>query len=95
VVDVDGELIIDRAATALKGSVVDFLDELSAYCGVDIFILGPKVHTLAAVMDGSSEVTQDQRWRFAIYGDLESSEHAKTRILIFIDRLVSLYPVPY
>lgn len=35
----------------------------------------------------------DQRLRIAIFGDPESSEHAKTRMLIMIDQVVGLFIV--
>ena len=87
--DVDGDLVIDSAATALNAHVVTHLDEIAKFCGVDVFLLGPK---FASPSDGATrnlEAGRDQRWRVAIYGDMESAEHAKTRVLIFIDRLVS------
>ncbi len=89
IVDVDGDLIIDTEATALKAFVIEHLDEVATFCGVDIFLLGPKFNTFSPGVNGAGEAGQDQRWRVAIYGDMESAEHAKTRILIFIDRLVS------
>ena len=89
VVDVDGELVIDTAATALKSHVVIHLDEIAKFCGVDIFLLGPKFASLSDGLNGNGEAGRDQRWRVAIYGDMESAEHAKTRVLILIDRLVS------
>lgn len=89
VVDVDGELVIDTAATALKSHVVTHLDEIAKFCGVDIFLLGPKFGSLSDGLNGNGEAGRDQRWRVAIYGDMESAEHAKTRVLILIDRLVS------
>ena|ERR1700710_2654646 len=89
IVDVDGELVIDTAATALKVPVVDHLDWVARFCGVDIFLLGPKFASLADGLNGNGDAGRDQRWRVAIYGDMESTEHAKTRVLIFIDRLVS------
>jgi hypothetical protein len=88
-VDIDGELVIDTAATALKSFVVEHLEEIAQFCGVDIFLLGPKFNTIAPNLNGSGDAGQDQRWRVAIYGDMESAEHAKTRVLIFIDRLAS------
>ena len=90
--DIDGELIIDTAATALKSHVVQHLDEIAGFCGVDIFLLGPKFNSVPLGLSGSGDAGQDQRWRVAIYGDMESTEHAKTRVLILIDRLVSLPP---
>ena len=39
---------------------------------------------------GVLENSLDQRFRLSVYGDMESAEHAKTRILIMIDQIVSL-----
>jgi hypothetical protein len=89
-VDIDGELVIDAAATSLKTFVVDHLEEISQFCGVDIFLLGPKFNAVAPGLSSTGDAGQDKRWRVAIYGDMESAEHAKTRALIFIDRLVSI-----
>lgn len=89
-VDIDGELVIDSAATALKSHVVEHLDQISAFCGVDIFLLGPKFTSLSDGLNSNGDAGRDQRWRVAVYGDMESAEHAKTRVLIFIDRLVSI-----
>lgn len=86
--DVDGELVIDEAQSALKSHVVDHLDQISTFCGVDIFLLGPKFASSAEGQNSNGDAGRDQRWRVAIYGDMESAEHAKTRVLIFIDRLV-------
>lgn len=68
--------------------MVDHLDWLARFCGVDIFLLGPKFASLGDGLNSNGDAGRDQRWRVAIYGDMESTEHAKTRILIFIDRLV-------
>lgn len=72
----------------LKKGVMDFLDNMSVYCGVDIFLLGPKLTPVVDGLNGDVEVRRDDRWRVAIYGDMLSSEHAKTRVLIHIDQLV-------
>lgn len=69
------------------------LDDISKFCGVDIFLLGPKLTPLVDGLNGDVELRRDQRWRVAIYGDLLSSEHAKTRVLIHIDRLVRPSPI--
>jgi len=87
---VDGHLVANLAEGVLKKSVTDFLDETSVYCGVDIFLLGPKLTPLAGGLNGDVDLLRDQRWRVAIYGDYLSSEHAKTRVLIHIDQLVCL-----
>ncbi|KAK5998456.1 KH domain-containing protein [Cladobotryum mycophilum] len=85
IIDVDGSLVCDLGAGALKKNVVETLDYLSSYCGVDIFLLGPKLTPVVDGMTGDSEMRMDQRWRIAIYGDILSSEHAKARVLIQID----------
>lgn len=91
-IDVDGHLVADHVAadvpTALKRSVTDFLDEVSGRCGVDIFLLGPKLAPVVDGLNGDVELRRDQRWRVAIFGDMLSSEHAKTLVLIHIDQLL-------
>lgn len=87
--------MVDAKAGVLIKQVTDALDTFAQYCGVDIFILGPKLTPMMDVLNGDVEVIRDQRWRVAIYGDVESSEHAKTQVLIFIDKLVSsLFAIP-
>ncbi|KAL2170300.1 hypothetical protein VTG60DRAFT_4979 [Thermothelomyces hinnuleus] len=85
---VDGNLVANLSEGVLKKSVTDFLDETSAFCGVDIFLLGPKLSPLTGGLNGDVDLPRDQRWRVAIYGDYLSSEHAKTRVLIHIDQLL-------
>lgn len=73
----------------MRESVTETLDYISSFCGVDIFLLGPKLTPMVDGMTGEAEMRMDQRWRVAIYGDPLSSEHAKVRVLIHIDTLVS------
>ncbi|ETS83735.1 hypothetical protein PFICI_05611 [Pestalotiopsis fici W106-1] len=87
-VDVEYGLVVDTKAGVLMKQVTDALDTFAKFCGVDIFILGPKLTPMMDVLNGDVEVIRDQRWRVAIYGDAESSEHAKTQVLIFIDKLL-------
>ncbi|OAA47748.1 KH domain-containing protein [Metarhizium rileyi] len=87
-IDIDGSLVCDINAGALKKPVVETLDYISTFCGVDIFLLGPKLTPIVDGMTGDSELRMDQRWRVAIYGDILSSEHAKARVLIHIDTLL-------
>lgn len=90
-IDIDGQLVCDLNAGVLKKPVTDTLDYISTFCGVDIFLLGPKLTPVVDGMTGDAELRMDQRWRVAIYGDILSSEHAKARVLIHIDTLV-LFP---
>lgn len=87
-IDIDGALVCDLNAGVLKESVTAQLDYVSTYTGVDIFLLGPKLTPMVDGMTGDSEMRMDQRWRVAIYGDIVSSEHAKTRVLCHIDSLL-------
>ncbi|KAG6004154.1 hypothetical protein E4U21_001371 [Claviceps maximensis] len=88
IIDIDGSLVCDLNAGVLKKPVVESLDFISRFCGVDIFLLGPKLTPMVDGMTGDSEMRMDQRWRVAIYGDILSSEHAKARVLIHIDTLL-------
>ncbi|OAA56669.1 kh domain containing protein [Niveomyces insectorum RCEF 264] len=88
-IDINGDMVADLSAGTLKKTVTDTLDTISAYCGVDIFLLGPKLTSLADGLGGDTELRRDQRWRVAIYGDILSSEHAKTRVLIHIDQMLN------
>lgn len=89
-IDIEGSLVCDLGAGVLKKPVLETLDSLSSYCGVDIFLLGPKLTPMVDGMLGDSEMRMDQRWRVAIYGDILSSEHAKARVLIQIDSWVRI-----
>jgi hypothetical protein len=89
-VDVDNHLVIDN--DTVKTSILEHLDIIASYTGTDLFLLGPKLESPEAVgssFNGSPDTGLDQRLRVAIYGDMESSEHAKTRVLIMIDQIVS------
>ncbi|KAI6254315.1 hypothetical protein MCOR27_005841 [Pyricularia oryzae] len=88
IIDIDGDMFLDPQTGGLKAPVTNTLDYTSSFCGVDIFLLGPKLTPLADGLNGDSEVRRDQRWRLAIYGDHLSSEHAKTRLLIHIDQML-------
>ncbi|KIH90141.1 hypothetical protein SPBR_00117 [Sporothrix brasiliensis 5110] len=87
-VDISGDMVADLIEGTLKKAVTDTLDNISNFCGVDIFLLGPKLTPIVDGLNGDNELRRDQRWRVAIYGDILSSEHAKTRVLIHIDRML-------
>jgi hypothetical protein len=90
-VDIDSDLIIDRATQNIKGAVLNQLDLISKTTKADIFLLMPKTPDIeSASFNGNLDSTMDPRLRCAIYGDLETMEHAKTRVLIMIDQIVSL-----
>jgi hypothetical protein len=86
-------LIWDNATKKVRTAVLEHLDTLASYTGTDIFLLSPKLRdTDSAVVSSYGYATDsglEQRFRVCIYGDMESTEHAKTRVLIMIDQIVS------
>nr|KAI9867462.1 MAG: hypothetical protein M1813_009020 [Trichoglossum hirsutum] len=90
-VDIDCSLVIDAATDAVRANVLEHLDLVAKYTGADIFLLAPRQadpQTANASFNGGADAGLDQRLRVAIYGDMESSEHAKTRVLIMIDQIL-------
>jgi hypothetical protein len=89
-VDIDSGLIIDPATQNVKGAVLNQLDLISKTTKADIFLLMPKQPDIeSASFNGNIDTGMDPRLRCAIFGDLETMEHAKTRVLIMIDQIVS------
>ena len=77
---------------SVRSGVLKHLDEVAKWTGTDLFLLNPKhcdPEGPASSYGNGTDQRFDQRLRIAIYGDPESSEHAKTRVLIMIDRVVS------
>lgn len=91
-VDIDTNLVIDQDLQGVRTNVINHIDILAKFTGTDIFLLNPKaVDPESASLRSYGNGTEqglDQRLRIAIYGDPESSEHAKTRVLIMIDQIV-------
>ncbi|KAK2807860.1 hypothetical protein FQN50_005249 [Emmonsiellopsis sp. PD_5] len=91
-VDIDVNLVMDANTNSIRKSVLDHLDTLSIYTGTDIFLLSPKIldadSAIVSSYGYSTENGLDNRFRVAIYGDVESVEHAKTRVLIMIDQIL-------
>lgn len=69
------------------------LDLIAKTTKADIFLLMPKQHDIeSASFNGNIDNGMDPRLRCAIYGDLETMEHSKTRVLIMIDQIVRSSP---
>lgn len=89
---------MDGSPKGVRASVLEHMDTLAAYTGTDIFLLTPKLYDADSAVVSSyghaSDNGLDQRFRVAIYGDMESSEHAKTRVLIMIDQIVCVSCTP-
>ncbi len=92
-VDIDTNLVIDQDQKGVRAVVLEHIDILAKFTGTDIFLLNPKPLDPEGPNSSYGNGTDqgfDQRLRIAIYGDPESCEHAKTRVLIMIDQVVSL-----
>lgn len=92
IVDIDTNLVIDHSQNGVRANVLEHIDIIARFTGTDIFLLNPRPANPEAVTSSYGNGTEhkfDQRLRIAIYGDPESSEHAKTRVLIMIDQVVS------
>lgn len=85
--DIEENLVIDAATKGVRTAVLNHMDEVSKYTKADIFLLHPKQIDESASISGV-ELGIDHRLRCHIYGDAESAEHAKTRILIMIDQIL-------
>ncbi len=82
---------MDANANGVRKPILEHIDMIAKYTGTDMFLLSPKSadpENISVAFSGVMENALDQRFRVAIYGDMESVEHAKTRILIMIDQVV-------
>lgn len=78
----------------IRSNVLEHMNIISKYTGADIFLLRARAadpDNLCASYASGTDQSLDQRLRISIYGDPESSEHAKLRVLIMIDQIVSTH----
>ncbi|KAF2747805.1 hypothetical protein M011DRAFT_40257 [Sporormia fimetaria CBS 119925] len=89
-VDIDSDIIFESATQKVKSHILNQLDSIAKATKADIFLLMPKQPDIeTASFNGHLETGLDSRLRCAIYGDMETMEHAKTRVLIMIDQLLN------
>ncbi len=77
----------------IRPTVLEHLNIIAKFTGTDIFLLSSKPadpDNMSADYVSGTDQSLDQRLRIAIYGDPESSEHAKMRVLIMIDQIVGI-----
>ena len=88
--DIDQHLTSDVITGAIRASVLEHMDYLAGWTGTNIFLLKPRSADVDTNgFNGTLDNNTNQRFRIAIYGDMESTDHAKTRTLIMIDQIVS------
>ena len=91
---IDVKFCYDPGSDVVRSAVTEHLDKISRFTGCDIFLLQPKQadpDNASAVYVSGSDQTLEQRLRIIIYGDYESSEHAKMRCLVMIDQIVRIW----
>ncbi|KAL7268728.1 hypothetical protein RUND412_008638 [Rhizina undulata] len=72
----------------VRMKIVDHLLRIAKYTGTDIFVLKMPEPNLDSAIDPGNDGVQARRLKIKIYGDRDSVEYAKTRILIMIDDLL-------
>lgn len=88
-VDIDVDQVIGED-DKFRPDAASQLEKIADYCGVDIFVVYPESTKGVALGAGGSDTSQDTRLRIMIYGDTESVECAKIRVLVMIDDMVSM-----
>jgi hypothetical protein len=83
---------MDADRLHIKAPVIHQLDLIAKTTKADIFMLYPKPTDIESASFNGNMESMDQRLRCAIYADMETMEHAKTRVLIMIDQIVSFCP---
>ena len=92
IVHIDTKYVTDATTNNVRPNVLEHLDRIANYTGSELFLLRSKQadpDNISANYANGSDQSLEQRLRIAIYGDTESSEHAKMRVLIMIDQVVS------
>ncbi|KAL9115258.1 MAG: hypothetical protein Q9227_001052 [Pyrenula ochraceoflavens] len=91
IVDIDAHLISNGTSDGIRTNVLDHIAMIAKFTGTDMFLLSPKISdpdTAGISYATGAENGLDRRFRCAIYGDMESVEHAKTRALMMIDQIL-------
>ncbi|KAK6346791.1 hypothetical protein TWF696_006900 [Orbilia brochopaga] len=89
-VDIDVEQVIGEDER-FRPEAAQQLERISDYCGVDIFVVHPEPTKGVSLHAGGSDTSQDTRLKIIIYGDVESVECAKIRVLVMIDDMLGLH----
>lgn len=83
-----------RGQDDARNDVVEHMDQIAENTKADIFLLESKSKRKdsdSISFASNMEKSMDNRLRIYIYGDSESSENAKTRLLIMIDQLLQRF----
>ena len=84
--------MIGPSSYEIRSDFLHHLEKISKWTGTDLFLINPPKETadedLPEDINGHNS-NFNVRLCVGIYGDPESIEHARTRVLILIDQIVS------
>ncbi|SMR59186.1 unnamed protein product [Zymoseptoria tritici ST99CH_1E4] len=90
-VDIDREIVFPKGQEGARADILNHMDDIADQTKADIFLLESKAKRKdsdSVSFTGGMEKSMDHRLRLHVYGDNESSENAKTRLLIMIDQIL-------
>ena len=90
-VEIERDLVYPPGRDGVRTDFLQHMDEIADLTKADIFLLDAKSKRKdsdSASFSGLLDKSMDSRLRIQVFGDLQSSENAKTRLLIMIDQLL-------
>lgn len=90
-IDIDRAIVFPEGHDGARTDVLNHMDDIADKTKADIFLLEAKAKRKdsdQASFNGVLEKSMDKRLQIQVYGDMESSENAKTRLLIMIDQIL-------
>ncbi|KAK3112924.1 hypothetical protein LTR53_010294 [Teratosphaeriaceae sp. CCFEE 6253] len=91
IIDIDREIVFPPGQDGARRDILDHMEDIADKTKADIFLLEAKSRrkdSESASFNAALEKSMDKRLQIHVYGDMESSENAKTRLLIMIDQLL-------
>lgn len=90
-IDIDHEIVFPKGQDGARADILEHMDKIADQTKADIFLLESKAKRKdsdSISFTGGMEKSMDNRLRIHVYGDNESLENAKTRLLIMIDQIL-------
>ncbi|WPG97657.1 Hypothetical protein R9X50_00043700 [Acrodontium crateriforme] len=90
-IDIDRDIVFPKGKEGARLDILQHMDDIADKTKADVFLLEAKSRrkdSESASFASASEKSLDKRLQIHVFGDLETSENAKTRLLIMIDQLL-------
>jgi hypothetical protein len=90
-IDIEREIVFPPGQDGARADILAHMDDIADKTKADVFLLESKSRrkdSESASFNNSLERSMDKRLQIHVYGDMESSENAKTRLLIMIDQII-------